>query len=109
MTTFDDRERAFEKKFAHDSEMQFKAVARRNRLLGLWAAEIMGKKGEDAAAYAKEVVIADFQKPGDDDVHEKVLADLQAAGAPIDGATLRARMTALLSEAKSMVAAEAKD
>jgi hypothetical protein len=108
MTTFDDRERAFEKKFAHDSEMLFKATARRNRLLGLWAAEVMGKKGEAADAYAKEVVLADFQKPGDDDVHEKVLADLQAAGVAIDGQALRSRMNMLLNEAKSMVMAESK-
>jgi hypothetical protein len=107
MTTFDDREQAFEKKFAHDAEMTFKAMARRNRLLGLWAAEIMGKKGEDAEAYAKDVVIADLQKAGDDDVHAKVLADLEGAGADIDAATLRAKMTALLAEAKTQVMTEA--
>jgi hypothetical protein len=107
MTTFDDREQAFEKKFAHDAEMNFKAMARRNRLLGLWAAEILGKKGEDADAYAKEVVIADLQKAGDADVHAKVLGDLAASGAAIDAATLRAKMTALLAEAKTQVMSEA--
>jgi hypothetical protein len=107
MTTFDDREQAFEKKFAHDAEMNFKAMARRNRLLGLWAAEILGKKAEEAEAYAKEVVIADLQKAGDDDVHAKVMGDLESAGAAIDAATLRAKMTALLAEAKTQVMTEA--
>ena len=109
MTTFDDRERAFEKKYAHDAEMQFKASARRNRLLGLWAAEILGKTGDDADAYAKEVVIADLKSAGDDDVHGKVLADLEAGGSPIDGPTLRKRMNALMAEAKAQIASETKD
>ena len=68
MTTFDDREKAFEKKFEHDQDLQFKATARKNKLLGLWAAGLMGKSGADAEAYAKEVVVADFEKPGDSDV-----------------------------------------
>lgn len=107
MTTFDEREQAFEKKFAHDAEMQFRAAARRNRLLGLWAAEIMGKKGEDAETYAKTVIVADLKQAGDDDVHSKVLSDLRATGAPIDGPTLRARMDALMAEAKSQILTEA--
>ncbi len=106
MTTFDDREQAFEKKFAHDAEMTFRATARRNRLLGLWAAEIIGKKADEAEAYAKEVVISALQKAGDEDVHAKVLGDLEAAGAAIDGPTLRAKMTALLAEAKAQVMTE---
>lgn len=80
MTTFDDREKAFENKFKYDEEMKFKATARRNKLLGLWAAEKLGRAGDDAAAYAKEVVAADFDRPGDEDVIEKVLADFAAAG-----------------------------
>ncbi len=109
MSTFDDRERAFENKYAHDAEMQFKAGARRNKLLGLWVAEIIGKTGEAADAYAKEVVIADFEEAGDEDVFRKVWADLQAAKAPIDEATLRQRMLALMAEAKNQVMTEVKD
>lgn len=106
MTTFNDRERAFETKFAHDAEMLFKADARRNKLLGHWVATILGKSGEDAETYARSVVIADLQRPGDEDVFEKVWADLQAAGAPIDAETLRARMRALLGEAKTQLLEE---
>ncbi len=76
MTTFDDRENAFESKFAHDAQMQFKAEARRNRLLGLWAAELLGKSGDEAAAYAREVVAADFEEAGHEDVVRKLRADL---------------------------------
>ena len=76
MTTFDDRENAFENKFAHDSQMQFKAEARRNKLLGLWAAGLMGKEGDAADAYAKEVIKADFEEAGDEDVYRKVASDL---------------------------------
>jgi hypothetical protein len=81
MTTFDNRKDAFEKKFAHDEELRFKATARRNKLLGLWAADRLGKSGADAEAYAKTVVMADFQEAGDDDVLRKVQADLEAGGA----------------------------
>ncbi|SDZ73286.1 DUF1476 domain-containing protein [Rubrimonas cliftonensis] len=109
MSTFDDRERAFENKYAHDAEMQFKAGARRNKLLGLWVAEIIGKSGDEADAYAKEVVIADFEEAGDEDVFRKVWADLQAANAPVDEATLRQRMLSLMSEAKNQVMTEVKD
>jgi hypothetical protein len=103
MTTFNDREKAFENKFAHDAELQFKASARRNKLLGHWAAAILGKTGEDAEEYARAVVIADLQRPGDGDVFDKVWKDLQAAAAPIDEATLRARMEALMAEAKHQI------
>jgi hypothetical protein len=109
MTSFDDREQAFEKKFAHDAEMTFRATARRNKLLGLWAAELLGRRGDDATAYAKEVVIADLQKSGDHDVHAKVLADLEAAGAGVDAAALRAKMSELLAEAKAQVMSETRD
>ena len=100
MTTFDDRERAFEAKFAHDAEMQFKAEARRNRLLGLWAAEVAGKSGDEAEAYAREVVQADFREAGDEDVFQKIRTDL---GGRVDDAAIRAQMAALLSEAKAQL------
>jgi len=103
MGTFDDRETAFEAKFAHDEEMQFRAVARRNKLLGLWAAELLGKTGDDASAYAKEVVKADFEEPGHDDVVRKVAGDL---GDLADEATIRSKMDALLSIAKGQLAEE---
>ena len=99
MTTFDDRKDAFEKKFAHDEELRFKAMARRNKLLGLWAAEKLGKSGAEAEAYAKSVVMADFQEAGDNDVLRKVKADLEAGGAAISEGEIRARMTDLLERA----------
>ncbi|MEM9106941.1 MAG: DUF1476 domain-containing protein, partial [Pseudomonadota bacterium] len=80
MSGMDERSDAFENKFAHDEELRFKAEARRNKLLGLWAAELLGKEGEDAEAYAKEVVLADFEEAGDNDVFRKVRADFDAAG-----------------------------
>src|SRR5918911_909336 len=80
MTTFDKREEGFEKKFAHDEELRFKANARRNKLLGLWAAEKLGLSGAEADAYAKEVVAADFEEAGDKDVQNKVVKDLAAKG-----------------------------
>ncbi|RLJ41596.1 hypothetical protein BCF46_2558 [Litoreibacter meonggei] len=103
MTTFDDRENAFESKFAHDAEMQFKAEARRNKLLGLWAAELMGKSGDDAADYAKEVVRADFEEAGDEDVYRKVAGDLGDKAAE---ATIRAKMAELMAEAKAQLLTE---
>ena len=99
MSTFDEREDAFEKKFAHDAEMQFKADARRNKLLGLWAAGLMGKTGEEADAYAKEVIKADFEEAGDDDVFRKVRADFDAAGIDQSDHQLRRQMDELLAEA----------
>lgn len=104
MTTFDDREHAFEAKFAHDEEMQFKAVARRNKLLGLWVADLLGKTGDDAAAYAVEVVKADFEEASHEDVIRKVLGD---AGDKTDDATVRAKMAELLIEAKAQLTNEA--
>ncbi len=103
MTTFDDRERAYESKYAHDEEMQFRANARRNKLLGLWAAELLGKTGDAAAAYATEVVKSDFQEAGDDDVLRKVAGDLAGKATADD---VRARMDALLVEAKRQLASE---
>src|SRR5918997_4816966 len=99
MTTFDDRKDAFEKKFAHDEELRFKATARRNKLLGLWAAQQLGKSGADAEAYAKSVVLADFQEAGDDDVLRKVKADLEANGASQEETELRRVMTDLMEKA----------
>ena len=100
MTTFDDRENAFESKFAHDEELRFRVEARRNKLLGLWAAELMGKSGEAAADYAKEVVSADFEEAGDEDVYRKVAGDLGDRAAE---ATIRAKMAELMAEAKRQV------
>ena len=99
MTTFDDRKDAFEKKFAHDEELRFKAMARRNKLLGLWAAEKLGKSGADAEAYAKSVVMADFQEAGDDDVLRKVRKDLEAGGKTVPDTELRRTMDQLLGQA----------
>lgn len=100
MTTFDDREHAFEAKFAHDAEMQFKAEARRNKLLGLWAAELMGKSSGEADAYAAEVIKADFAEAGDEDVYRKVSGDL---GDLADEATVRAKMKELMATAKAQL------
>ncbi|MEM6374216.1 MAG: DUF1476 domain-containing protein [Pseudomonadota bacterium] len=104
MSTFDDRENAFENKYAHDAEMQFKAEARRNKLLGLWAAGLMGKSAEDAAEYAKEVVKADFEEAGDEDVYRKVSGDL---GDLADETTIRSTMVSLMAEAKTQIMSEA--
>jgi hypothetical protein len=96
-TTFDKREDGFEKQFAHDEELRFKAMARRNKLLGLWAADVLGKTGAEAQAYAKEVVLADFEESGDNDVMRKVVKDLSAKG--IGEPEVRAQMGALLAQA----------
>lgn len=103
MTTFDDRESAFENKFVHDEELQFKAIARRNKLVGLWAAELLGKSGDDAAAYAVEVVKADFEEAGHDDVIRKVAADLGSRSSEDE---IRAKMDEMLTIAKSQVMEE---
>lgn len=105
MTTFDKREEGFEKKFAHDEELKFKSYARRNKLLGLWAADQLGKTGPDAEAYAKEVVLADFEEAGDGDVLRKVKADLEAAGKGLPEATIRAKMEELLTRAAAEIQA----
>ena len=104
MSTFDDRETAFENKFAHDAEMLFKAEARRNKLLGLWVAELLGKTGDAAEEYAKEVVKADFEEAGHEDVVRKVSADV--AGKITDD-EIRAKMDELLIVAKGQVMDEA--
>ena len=89
MTMFDDRERAFETKYARDEEMQFRVTARRNRLLGQWASELMKLTAEEADAYAKSVVQADFEEAGDEDVIRKLVSDLTAASVEIDESTVR--------------------
>ena len=89
MSTFDDREKAFEAKYARDEEMRFRVVARRNRLLGAWAARLMGLTEAEADAYAKDVIRADFEEAGDEDVIRKVLGDLTAAGVECDEAKIR--------------------
>ena len=104
MTTFDKREEGFEKKFAHDEELRFKAQARRNRLLGLWVAEKLGLTGDAAAAYAKEVVAADFEA-GDRDVVHKVMRDLAAKGETITESELGAKMNQLMAQAITQVKA----
>ena len=103
MSTFNDRENAFENKFAHDADMQFKAEARRNKLLGLWAADLLGKSGEAAAEYAREVIKSDFEEAGDEDVYRKVSGDL---GDKADEATIRAKMVSLMAEAKAQIMTE---
>ena len=103
MTTFEDRENAFENKFAHDAQMQFKAEARRNKLLGLWAAGLMGKSGEEADAYAKEVIKSDFEEAGDEDVFRKVSGDL---GDKATEAEIRTKMTELMATAKAQLMEE---
>lgn len=103
MTTFDKRKDAFENKFAHDEELRFKAEARRNKLLGLWAAGLLGKTGADAEAYAKEVIAADFEKQGDEDVFAKVRADFDAAGVTQSDHQLRRTMDDLMHTAIEQV------
>ena len=103
MSGIDDREKAFENKFAHDEALRFKAEARRNKLLGLWAAEKLGKTGEDAEAYAKEVIRSDFEEPGDDDVFRKIRSDFDAAGVDQSDHQIRRTMDELMAEAKTQV------
>jgi hypothetical protein len=108
MTTFDDRENAFEKQFQHDQDLQFKANARKNKLLGLWAAQLMGKTGADAEAYSKGIVMADFEKPGEHDVIHTLMRDLAAAGKPTEEHTIRKQSERCLAEARRQVMAETK-
>lgn len=100
MTTFDDRERGFESKFAHDQEMAFRVTARRNRLVAVWAAEQMGLTAEETDAYAKAVVQADFEEAGDEDVIRKLLGDLVSAGVDTDETIIRTALEAKTVEAR---------
>ena len=103
MTTFNDREAAFENKYAHDSHLQFRVEARRNKLVGLWAAGLMGKSGADADAYAMTVVQADFEEAGIEDVVRKLAGDL---GEQSSDAAIRAKMSELLLTAKTQISSE---
>jgi hypothetical protein len=105
MTTFDKREEGFEKKFSLDEEQKFKATARRNRMLGAWAAEKLGLSGDAATAYAKDVIASDFEKAGDDDVLQKVAKDFATKGVAIDSIAIRAKMNELLAHAAAEVKA----
>jgi hypothetical protein len=105
MAGIDDRKDAFEKKFAHDEELRFKATARRNKLLGLWAAEKLGKAGADAEAYAKTVILSDFEEAGDDDVFRKIRADLTAGGVDQSDHQIRRTMDDLMDTAVAQIKA----
>ena len=100
MTTFDNREAAFENRFAHDAELQFKITARRNKLVGHWAAEKMGLTPEETTAYATSVVQADFEEAGDEDVVRKLLGDLTSAGVEADDGMIRAALEDMMVEAR---------
>ncbi len=103
MTTFEDRENAFENKYAHDAEMQFRAEARRNKLVGLWAAALLGKSGDEAAAYAMDVVSADFEEAGIEDVVRKLVADLGDKASADD---IRTKMAEMMPVAKAQLMSE---
>ncbi|MDP6706822.1 MAG: DUF1476 domain-containing protein [Alphaproteobacteria bacterium] len=106
MNTFNDREKTFEKKFAHDEETNFKITARRNKLLGLWVAEHLGLEGDEAEAYAKQVVRADFEEPGEEDVFRKVWGDLQAKELDLSEHRVRRQMADLMEEAREQIVNE---
>ncbi len=109
MTTFDERGKSFETKYKRDQELTFKVNARRNKLLGLWAAEKMGLAGDAAANYAKTVVASDFDRPGDDDVMEKVSADLKAKGVAVSDHVVKVEMERLLGVAKEQLMKDGAD
>lgn len=106
MSGLDKRGDAYENKFAHDAELKFKAEARRNKLLGHWAAELLGKSGDGIADYAKEVVRADFDEPGDEDVFRKIRADFDAAGVAQSDDDIRAQMNSLMATAVEQIESE---
>jgi hypothetical protein len=103
MTTFDKREEGFEKQFAHDEELKFKAMARRNKMLGIWAAEKLGLTGDEAQAYAKEVVLSDFEEAGDHDVFKKIRKDFDAKGVAQSDHQIRRTMDELLQQAVTQI------
>ncbi len=103
MTTFDDRKRTAEQKFVLSAEQEFKLEARRNKLLGLWVADLIGKSGKDAEAYAVEVVVSDMEEPGDEDVFRKIKQDLIAQGIEMSDLEIRQRMDVLLTEARAQI------
>ena len=106
MTTFNDREKAFEDKYKHDQDLQFKVEVRRNKLLGLWVAELLGLSGADAEAYAKEVVSADFEEPGDADLIRKIQGDVQPKNLDLSEHRLRKKMDELVAVAKEQIMSE---
>jgi len=108
MTNFEDREKGYERKFAHDEELKFKATARRNKLLGLWAAEQLGITGDQAQAYAREVIKADLEIPGDDDVFRKIRRDFDAKGVQKSDHQIRSKMVDLMGVAVGQIETEAK-
>jgi hypothetical protein len=108
MTTFEEREKGFERKFAHDEELKFKATARRNRLIGLWAAEKMGLSSDEAQAYAREVIKADLAEPGDEDVFRKVRADFDTKGVDQSDHQIRRIIGDMMVEALRQIESEAK-
>ena len=103
MSSLSEREKAFENKFAHDDEIRFKVIARRNKLLGLWAAEQMGMTADKAEEYARNVVESDFEEPGDEDVFQKVYGDLKAKGLEISEHRVRRQMEELIEDAKTQI------
>jgi hypothetical protein len=108
MTTFEDREKGFERKFAHDEELKFRATARRNKLLGLWVAEMLGLSGDEAQSYAREVVKADLAEPGEEDVFRKVRGDFDAKGVDQSDHQIRRMMGDLMAEAVHQIETEGK-
>jgi len=106
MTTFDDREKAFEDKYKHDQELRFRVEVRRNKLLGLWVAEMLGKTGSDAEAYAKEVIAADFEEPGVGDLVKKILADIENTDVDLSEHRLRKKIDELIAVAKEQIMQE---
>lgn len=105
MTTFDKRKEAYENKFAHDEELRFKATARRNKLLGLWAAEMLGKSGDEAEAYAREVIRSDMEEAGEEDVFRKIRGDFDAAGVDQSDHQIRRAMEEKMAEAVEQIEA----
>lgn len=105
MTTFNDREKGFEGKFALDQEQEFKAMARRNKLLGYWAGEKMGLEGDHREDYARAVVKSDFEQPGDEDVFRKVMQDLTGSGIAVRESEVRSKMDELLAQAREQIRA----
>jgi hypothetical protein len=108
MTSFEDREKGFERKFAHDEELRFKATARRNKLLGLWAAAEMGITGDAAQSYAREVIKADLEQPGEEDVFRKIRKDFDAKGVQQSDHQIRSKMSELMGESVGQIEAEGK-
>ena len=107
MTTFDEREKGFERKFAHDEELRFKATVRRDRLIGLWAAEKLGLSGDEAEAYARSIIKADFEQPGDEDVLRKLRVDLMAKGIDVSDKELARVLIEKLAEAVRQIESDA--